>query len=49
VLTKNAYLPKVVSNYLFTFADGGTDVVVVGGPGSVSRNVSEQIKNLFLL
>jgi putative cell wall-binding protein len=49
VLTKNAYLPKVVSSYLFKFADGGTDVVVVGGPGSVSRNVSEQIKNLFLL
>lgn len=49
LLTKNAYLPKVVSNYLFKFADGGTDVVVVGGPGSVSRNVSEQIKNLFLL
>jgi hypothetical protein len=38
-----------VSNYLFKFADGNTDVVVVGGTGSVSRNVSAQIANLFLL
>jgi putative cell wall-binding protein len=49
LLTANASLPKVVANYLFKFADGGTDVVVVGGPGSVSRNVSAQIANLFLL
>ncbi len=49
LLTANASLPTVVSNYLFKFADGGTDVVVVGGTGSVSRNVSAQIANLFLL
>ncbi len=49
LLTANASLPTVVSNYLFKFADGNTDVVVVGGTGSVSRNVSDQIKNLFLL
>ena len=49
VLTANASLPKVVSNYLFKFADGRTDIVVVGGPGSVSRNVSEQIADLFEL
>ena len=49
VLTANASLPKVVSNYLFKFADGGADVVVVGGTGSVSRNVSAQIANLFAL
>jgi len=49
VLTANASLPKVVSNYLFTFADGHTDIVVVGGPGSVSRNVSGQIADLFEL
>ena len=49
LLTANASLPTVVSNYLFKFADGNTDVVVVGGTGSVSRNVSAQIANLFLL
>jgi putative cell wall-binding protein len=49
LLTRNASLPRVVSDYLFKFADGNTDVVVVGGTGSVSRNVSDQIKNLFLL
>ena len=49
LLTANASLPTVVSNYLFKFADGNTDVVVVGGTGSVSRHVSDQIKNLFLL
>jgi putative cell wall-binding protein len=49
LLSRNASLPSVVSNYLFKFADGNTDVVVVGGTGAVSRNVSDQIKNLFLL
>lgn len=49
LLTANKSLPTVVKNYLFGFADGDTDIVVVGGTGSVSRNVSEQIKDLFKL
>jgi putative cell wall-binding protein len=49
LLTKNKSLPTVVKNYLFGFADGDTDIVVVGGTGSVSRNVSDHIKDLFEL
>lgn len=43
LLTKNDSLTPITKSMLATVADTNVDVVVVGGTGSVSRNVSNQI------
>lgn len=45
LLTRNNSLPAITKATLATVADSDVDVVVVGGTGSVSRAVSDQIAN----